>query len=54
MASGTLAVEKKACFGGPALMGFRQIAGKTPVTITAKKFSLNAMLIVFFKDTDVH
>jgi hypothetical protein len=46
--------EKKACFGGPALMGFRQITGKTPVTITAKKISLNAMLIVFFKDTDVH
>ena len=35
-------------------MGFRQIAGKTLVTITAKKFSLNAMFIVFFKDTDVH
>jgi hypothetical protein len=35
-------------------MGFRQITGKTPVTITAKKISLNAMLIVFFNDTDVH
>jgi hypothetical protein len=34
--------------------GKARITGKTPVTITAKKISLNAMLIVFFKDTDVY